>query len=93
MHAMYRVGGVRTVVESGDRALYAPRDPEEVATRCFFWTPPWRQPRGKLMVSLVKSHTNATRIGWHLWGIDLRLTLGLPPGWFWTRLPQSQAET
>ena len=25
--------------------------------------PPWRQPRGKLMVSLVNSHTNATRIG------------------------------
>ena len=29
--------------------------------------PPWRQPRGKSMVSLVNSHTNATRIGWHLW--------------------------
>ena len=28
--------------------------------------PPWRQPRGKLMVSLVNAHTNATRIGWHL---------------------------
>ena len=34
--------------------------------------PPWRQPRGKSMVSLVNSHTTATRIGWHLWEIDLR---------------------
>jgi len=32
--------------------------------------PSWRQPRGKLMVSSVNSHTNATRIGWHLWEID-----------------------
>ena len=34
------------------------------------------------MVSLVNSHTNATRIGWHLWEIDLRFAPGLPPGWF-----------
>ena len=33
--------------------------------------PPWRQPRGKWMVYLVNSHTNATRIGWHLCKIDL----------------------
>ena len=26
-------------------------------------------------------HTNATRIGWHLWEIDLRFAPGLPPGW------------
>ena len=32
------------------------------------------------MVSLVNSHTNATRIGWHLWEIDLRFAPGLPPG-------------
>ena len=32
------------------------------------------------MVSLVNSHTNATRIGWHLWKIDLRFAPGLPPG-------------
>ena len=44
-------------------------------------TPPWRQPRGKWMVSLVNSDTNATRIGWHLWEIDLRFAPGLPPGW------------
>jgi len=44
-------------------------------------TPPWRQPRGKWMVSLVNSHTNATRIGWHLWEINLRFAPGLPPGW------------
>ena len=29
------------------------------------------------MVSLVNSHTNATRIGWHLWEIDLRFAPGL----------------
>jgi len=33
------------------------------------------------MVSSVNFHTNATRIGWHLWGIDLRFAPGLPPGW------------
>ena len=33
------------------------------------------------MVSSVNSHTNATRIGWHLWEIDLRFATGLPPGW------------
>jgi len=44
--------------------------------------PPWRQPRGKWMVSLANSHTHATRIGWHLWEIDLRFAHGLPPGWF-----------
>ena len=43
--------------------------------------PPWRQPRGKWMVSSVNSHTNATIIGWHLWEIDLRFAPGLPPGW------------
>ena len=43
--------------------------------------PPWRQPRGKSMVYLVNSHTNATRIGRHLWEIDLRFAPGLPPGW------------
>ena len=44
--------------------------------------PPWRQPRRKWMVSLVNSHTNTTRIGWHLWEIDLRFAPGLPPGWY-----------
>ena len=43
--------------------------------------PPWRQPRGKLMVSFVNSHTNATIIGWHLWEIDLIFVPELPPGW------------
>jgi len=43
--------------------------------------PPWRQPRGKSMVSSVNSHTHVTRIGWHLWEIDLRFATGLPPGW------------
>ena len=41
-------------------------------------TPPCRQPRGKWMVSLVNSHTNAT---WHLWVIDLRFALNSTPGW------------
>jgi hypothetical protein len=43
--------------------------------------PPWRQPRGKSMVSLVNSHTNATRIGWHLWEIDLRFALDSNSRW------------
>ena len=30
-----------------------------------------RLPRGKSMVSSVNSHTNATRIGWHLWEVYL----------------------
>ena len=29
----------------------------------------------------ANSHTNATRIGCHLWEIDLRFAPGLPPGW------------
>ena len=33
------------------------------------------------MVSFVNSHAHATRIGWHLWAIDLRFATGLPPGW------------
>ena len=43
--------------------------------------PPWIQPRGKLMVSLLKSHSNATSRRQHLWEIDLRFAPGLPPGW------------
>jgi len=34
-------------------------------------SPPWRPPRDKSMVYSVNSHTNATRIGWYLWEIDL----------------------
>ena len=63
-----------------------PRDPGSDETTSGAETvyqadPPWRQDRGKLMVSLVNSHTNATRIGWHLWEIDSRFAPGLPPGW------------
>ena len=36
---------------------------------------------GKLVVSSVNSHANATRVGWHLWEIDLRFAPGLPAGW------------
>ena len=34
-----------------------------------------------MVVSAVNSHTNASRIGWHLWEIDLMFAPGLPPGW------------
>ena len=44
-------------------------------------TPPWRQPRGKWIVSLANSHTNAISQSWNLWKIDLRFAPGLPPGW------------
>jgi hypothetical protein len=43
--------------------------------------PPLRQPRGNLMVSLVKSHANAIRIGWHLWEIDFRFAPVISLGW------------
>jgi hypothetical protein len=43
--------------------------------------PPWRQPRGKLIVSLANFQTNATRIERHPWEIDLKFSPGLPPGW------------
>jgi len=45
-----------------------------------------RQPRGRLMVSLVNSHKNATRIWWHLLEIVLGFAPGLPPGWKGTHL-------
>ena len=31
------------------------------------------------MVIQVNSHTNATRIGWHMWEVDLNFAPGLPP--------------
>ena len=43
--------------------------------------PPWRQPRGKWMVSLVNSNTNATSNRLHLWEIDLSFALRSTPGW------------
>ena len=43
--------------------------------------PPWRQPRGKQMVSLVNSCSNATSQRWHLLETDLRFGPWLPPGW------------
>ena len=43
--------------------------------------PPWRRPRGKCMVSLVDSHTNATSKRWHLWEINLKFALNSTPGW------------
>jgi len=61
-------------------AAYPEPSPEPYAA-VSFPSPPWRQPRFKSMVSSVNSHTNATRIGWHLWEIDLIFAPGLPPGW------------
>ena len=43
--------------------------------------PPWRQSRGKLMVSSINSHANATSKRWHLWEIDSRSALNSTPGW------------
>ena len=43
--------------------------------------PPCMQPRGKTIVSLVNSYTNATSKRWHLWEIDLRFAPGLSPRW------------
>jgi len=43
--------------------------------------PPWRQPRGKQIVSLVNSHTNVTSRRWHLQEIDVRFAPGLHLGW------------
>ena len=45
-----------------DRRSCPPQGPPE--------TPPWRQLKGKSMVSYVNSRTNATRIGWYMWQID-----------------------
>ena len=59
----------------------SPRDASCRRQPGFCITPPWRQPRGKWMVSLVNSHTNATSRRWHLWEIDLRFAPELPPGW------------
>ena len=42
--------------------------------------PPWR-PRGKCMVPLGDSHSNATLKSWHLWEINLRFALNSTPGW------------
>ena len=36
---------------------------------------------GKLVVYLVSSRQIATRIGWHMWEIDLRFATGLLPEW------------
>jgi hypothetical protein len=43
-------------------------------------TPPWKHPGGKLTVSSVNSDTTATRIGRHLWELDLRFAPELAPG-------------
>ena len=50
-----------------------------------YQVPPWKQPRGKWMVSLVNSDTNVTSKRWHLWEIDLRFALNSTPGWLSTQ--------
>ena len=83
---MVVLGGVAVSCERGTpvTAPLAQRYPRQVSPQAASSplrpNPPWRQPRGKSMVSLVNFHTNATRIGWHLWEIDLRFAPGLPPG-------------
>ena len=87
-------GPSRTCNESKEEEKEDPLHPAAFGTRCFQdltatvggARSTWRQPRGKTIVSLVNSHTNATRIGWHLWEIDLRFAPGLPPGWTWSSL-------
>ena len=37
---------------------------------------------GKSMVSEGNFQKNATSIGWHLWGIDIRFAPELPSGWY-----------
>jgi len=71
-----------------DTRVYGPQtrgrlsevDPLRLSAARPSW-PPWRQPRGKWMVSLVNSHTNATSKRWHLWEIDLRCAPTSTPGW------------
>ena len=46
----------------------------------FSGTPPWRQPRGKLKVSVVNSRSDATRFGCHLLEIDSSFTPASPQG-------------
>jgi len=81
---MTMIKWIRTSRLSIKNSLSLPRAPPP---RCWeggglnYCSPPLRQPRGKWMVSVVNSHRNATRIGWHLWEIDLRFAPGLPPGW------------
>ena len=49
------------------------------AAQVLDWTP-WRQPRGKWLVSLVNTHTDAISKRWHLWEIDLKFALNSTPG-------------
>ena len=70
-------------VNTAEELVYRVNNFELEVERCAQPSPPpWSQPRGNSMVSLVNSHTNATRIGWHLWEIDIRFAPGLPPGWY-----------
>jgi len=67
----------------GEVPLYGVRDGADEGWSGEQADPPFtlEATQGKWMVSLVNSHANATRIGWHLWEIDFRFAPGLPPGW------------
>ena len=69
------VWGVRGEVWVARQARRPPAYPR------FISRPPWRQAKGKWMISLVTSHTNAIFNSQHLWDIDLRFSPGLPPMW------------
>ena len=73
-------GGPEIAVHTYDTPLSG--EPPPLTTHL----PPWRQPKGKWMVSVVNSHTNTTSKRWHLWEIDLRFALNPTPGWLKARL-------
>ena len=76
-----------SLLEARDLALGRGSPPVCTEAHIFLsTTTPWRQLRGKLIVSFVHSHTNATRIGWHMWEIEIQFAPGLPPGWSTCRI-------
>ena len=81
--ALTAVGGVFSVCWSPDGVLVrsAPLSVSSTQPGVAAPKPPWRQPRGKTMVYLVNSYTNATSNMQQLWEIQLRFAPGLPQGW------------
>ena len=81
--------GLDPVAVEGLTVDLADLDDVEIPPFVMRVTHPWRQPRGKWMVSLVNSYTNASSKRYHLWEIDLRFAPGLHPGWGGTKSPCS----